>query len=714
MTEPLGLLVMELASGFVLVVLGLAVATVRKAPAIALGAFLTAWGAFTAVGALAALEASAGPGGSYALVLVVWRWPLIAFAASMLLVFLFLYPVEARVVGRWPVALTILLAPAAVITGLALLRPTTIAVADPVTGAATEGLAAIATIAWAGTALVAALLVLLDRVRTAQPAVVRRQALFVFAGLLLYSLPAVLSGMIVLAGPVGEESTEPVLRTGVRLALVSGLLLVTVLAARRLHDHPAEERALLGIASTALLLGAFGGLLELRFGPVAGADWFYRVLGAGAIAYGLLRYALFDVGAHVRVVAAGSLLGALVLGVGAGLALLVHSATGSLPLALAAVLFLVVPGLAASIPLLAPRLARASERLVPRPSPVGREGRRLEVYEAALARSVRTGGEATRARLARMRGALGISEDEHRLLASRVLTGQAPRGRGPQAWEPGALLAQRYRLGPLLHVGQERSTHLAEDTLLDRTVVLKVLHPDGEGDDRWMRELLAEARVVAGIEHPNVLRVYDVVEHDGVPLLVLEHAAGGSLAERLAREGPLPPDRSIEHAIAVLSGLAALHARGLVHGDVKPANILITQDGSTKLADFGLAGPSGRADARHGTGPFSGTPAYLAPELLDGGASTPASDLYAVGATIHRLVTGECHLPLDGLSSAAVRTLIRTARPVRPGEPMPEGLWRIVEQTLAKDPRERPDSAQALADALRGVRGELVVGGNPS
>jgi len=202
-----------------------------------------------------------------------------------------------------------------------------------------------------------------------------------------------------------------------------------------------------------------------------------------------------------------------------------------------------------------------------------------------------------------------------------------------EATRAGVLIGNRYELGPLLRRGGMADVHTGVDRRLDRDVAIKLLRPDmAERDDVRLR-FEAEARAAARLSHPNAVSVFDTGEHDGKPYIVMECLPGRTLADVIA-EGPVSEEWLIPVATGVLSALGAAHAAGIVHRDVKPANILLTDDGTAKIADFGIAKSAEMVSGTAGgpvdltlTGQLVGTPAYLAPERLAGAPATFLSDL---------------------------------------------------------------------------------------
>jgi serine/threonine protein kinase len=234
-----------------------------------------------------------------------------------------------------------------------------------------------------------------------------------------------------------------------------------------------------------------------------------------------------------------------------------------------------------------------------------------------------------------------------------------------------------------------------------RTVALKVLRDELAADDGFRQRLAHEARAAAEVDHPNLAPVLEAGEADGRLYLAVRYVDGRSLAERLAAGGPLPVGELVPLAAGVAAGLDALHRRGIVHRDVKPANILLAADGTAVLGDFGLA-KSRAWTVLTRTGQVLGTPDYLAPEVIRGEPATPLSDLYGLGCVLF-----EC---LAGASPFAGRGVLRVGMAhlqEEPGDPaagrgdVPPALAWTVRQALAKDPADRPPSAVALARMLR-------------
>jgi serine/threonine protein kinase len=260
----------------------------------------------------------------------------------------------------------------------------------------------------------------------------------------------------------------------------------------------------------------------------------------------------------------------------------------------------------------------------------------------------------------------------------------------------GITLGNRYTVNDRIAAGGMGDVWRATDSVLGREVAVKVMRANTSEDATFAARFRDEARHSAGMSHQNIATVYDYGEDDGTAYLVMELVEGEPLSAVIAR-GPLPPAqvRSIVGQAAL--ALAAAHSAGVVHRDVKPANILLTRDGRVKLTDFGIARAADGASHTR-TGEVLGTPQYLSPEQALGKGATGASDLYALGIITQEMLTGR--KPFD--SGSAVATALAQVNDPPPPLPdsVPGDLRRIVEQSLAKDPAARPASAAAVAAAL--------------
>jgi eukaryotic-like serine/threonine-protein kinase len=273
---------------------------------------------------------------------------------------------------------------------------------------------------------------------------------------------------------------------------------------------------------------------------------------------------------------------------------------------------------------------------------------------------------------------------------------------------PGELLNHRYRLDELIASGGMGQVWRATDELLGRLVAIKLVQEGGPsgapaagGADDFRERFRHEARNSAGLSHPNIATVYDFGDDANRPYLVMELVEGQSLAQLLAERGPLPPQEVTAILGQAALALQAAHTAGVVHRDVKPANIMVTPGGMVKLTDFGIA----RAAAGSGltrTGEVLGTPHYLAPEQAHGLPATAASDVYALGVVGHELLTGQRPFTGESIVATALAHVTQEAPDLPDSVPPP--LRSAIMAALAKDPADRPESAAELA-AMLGMPG---------
>jgi serine/threonine-protein kinase len=258
----------------------------------------------------------------------------------------------------------------------------------------------------------------------------------------------------------------------------------------------------------------------------------------------------------------------------------------------------------------------------------------------------------------------------------------------------------RYRIIRKVGKGGMGAVYLAEDTLLTRQVALKV--PLLEGAEVQQR-FLREARVAAGIDHPNVCPVYDFGEVNGIHYLTMPYLEGTPLSEQCGVGRPWAPRQAAELVCLIAGALAVLHQRGLMHRDLKPANVMMKPDGTPVLMDFGLARAISGSDRMTSTGAAMGTADYMSPEQVrvDSRAMGPCTDVYSLGVILFELVTGE--RPFIGPVGVVYGQILYAPAPVpsslRPGIDPP--LDAICQKAMAKKPEDRYPSMAALADVLR-------------
>jgi serine/threonine-protein kinase len=258
------------------------------------------------------------------------------------------------------------------------------------------------------------------------------------------------------------------------------------------------------------------------------------------------------------------------------------------------------------------------------------------------------------------------------------------------------IIGARYQLLERVAVGGMSEVWTAHDLELDRSVAVKLLgrHADPERFER-------EARAAAALSHPNICRLYDHGNIDGRRYIVLELLSGGSLEDRLPTGRPLPDADAARIAQELASALAYAHGQGVVHRDVKPANVLFDEEGRAKLTDFGIARLTDASTLTE-AGTILGTAAYISPEQARGEAAGPAADVYAFGVILYRMLTGELPFEADDALQLAVMHAAEDPRPITSlREGAPTELERLAMRALAKSPQDRPSDGGALLAELR-------------
>ena len=268
-------------------------------------------------------------------------------------------------------------------------------------------------------------------------------------------------------------------------------------------------------------------------------------------------------------------------------------------------------------------------------------------------------------------------------------------------------LGGRYRVERELGRGGMAKVFLGTDTVLGRTVAVKVLAPQFADDDGFVQRFRREAQAAASIGHPHIVSVFDTGSDDGVHYIVMEYVEGRTLAEFLAGGGRILPDRAIDIAMDVCQALEAAHARGVIHRDIKPGNIMLNPRGEVKVTDFGIARVTTTADTVAQTAAILGTASYLSPEQAQGQPVDARSDLYSLGCVVYEMVTGRP--PFLGDSPVAVASKQVLEQPVPPSKlnsDVTPDLDAVILRALAKNPANRYQSAEEMrADLERAKRG---------
>jgi serine/threonine-protein kinase len=262
------------------------------------------------------------------------------------------------------------------------------------------------------------------------------------------------------------------------------------------------------------------------------------------------------------------------------------------------------------------------------------------------------------------------------------------------------LLAGRYLLEEQIARGGMGEVWRARDTVLDRPVAVKLLHDSLAGDAKAAKRFRREALTAAQISHPNMANVFDYIEENGQPGIVMELVPGETLAHRLEKKKKIPIREAVRMTDDVLSALSAAHAAGIVHRDIKPANILLTPAGEVKVTDFGIARSLSDASLTQ-TGTVMGTAHYSAPEQVRGESASPSSDIYSMGVVLFEMLTGE--RPYSGDTPIAVAMARLSEDPPHPKEvrpAIPAALDAVVMRALAREPGDRFASAAEMRMAL--------------
>jgi len=259
-----------------------------------------------------------------------------------------------------------------------------------------------------------------------------------------------------------------------------------------------------------------------------------------------------------------------------------------------------------------------------------------------------------------------------------------------------------YRIVEQLGQGGMATVFKAYHAALDRYVAIKVMHPAFKEDPTFLARFQREARVVAKLEHPNIVPVYDYAEHNGAPYLVMKFVEGETLKAKLAR-GPISLTEAVKIVEAVGTGLDYAHKQGILHRDIKPSNVMLAADGNVYLADFGLARIAQAGESTLSSDSLLGTPHYMSPEQAKGVKELDAgTDIYSLGVVIYELVVGRLPFSAD-TPFAIIHDHIYTPLPmphdVNPN--VPEAIERVLLKALAKERADRYPDVAAMVAAFR-------------
>ncbi|MEV2278935.1 protein kinase [Nocardiopsis sp. NPDC049922] len=271
----------------------------------------------------------------------------------------------------------------------------------------------------------------------------------------------------------------------------------------------------------------------------------------------------------------------------------------------------------------------------------------------------------------------------------------------------GTVLSSRYRLEEQVGSGGMGAVWRATDTLLNRPVAVKLLHPSQMAEPTARQRFRTEGRIAAGLSHPGIAQVYDYGEEDGRAFLIMELVVGVSLSQVLREQGRLSPDQTLDFVCQSAQALAAAHARGVVHRDIKPGNLLVTGEGQIKLTDFGIARGDMSVTLTQ-TGMVMGTAQYISPEQASGRPASSASDLYALGVVAYECLAGQP--PFTGDNPVALALAHTRDEPPELPDDIPADIDDLVSALLLKDPEERPASASEVAHMAAVIRSNAGTG----
>jgi eukaryotic-like serine/threonine-protein kinase len=272
----------------------------------------------------------------------------------------------------------------------------------------------------------------------------------------------------------------------------------------------------------------------------------------------------------------------------------------------------------------------------------------------------------------------------------------------------GTLFDGRYRVIRRLGSGGMANVYLAEDEELGRRVAIKVLDDKHANDEQFIERFRREAKNAASLSHPNIVSIYDRGEAEGTYYIAMEYIEGRTLKDLIVARGPLPVERAVSYARQILGAVRFAHRKGIVHRDIKPHNVLVDTDGRLKVTDFGIAraGTSQMTEA----GSIIGTAQYLSPEQARGAPVDQRSDLYSVGVVLNEMLTGSVPFTGDTPVEIAMKHISAVPKPPSTERPdVPDDLDLVVLRSLAKDPRERFQSAEEMDAELGRVAAGLAV-----
>ena len=264
------------------------------------------------------------------------------------------------------------------------------------------------------------------------------------------------------------------------------------------------------------------------------------------------------------------------------------------------------------------------------------------------------------------------------------------------------VLSGRYELIEIVGTGGMAIVYRALDQKTGREVAVKLLRPEFERDEEFVRRFSHEAKAAAQVAHENIVNMLDV-GFDGVPYIVMEFVRGQTLKDLIRSVGSIPPRQAVAMALRILAALDHAHRNNIVHRDIKPQNILVDENGMIKVADFGIARLTTSATmTATGDGSFFGSVHYISPEQARGEKADEKSDLYSVGVVLYEMLTGQVPFDSESAVSIAIKHIGETPRSIRELKPeLPRALEQILQKALSKDPADRYQSASEMAADLK-------------
>ena len=267
----------------------------------------------------------------------------------------------------------------------------------------------------------------------------------------------------------------------------------------------------------------------------------------------------------------------------------------------------------------------------------------------------------------------------------------------------GVIIGNRYELMEKIGSGGMAIVYKARCRLLNRFVAVKMLRPEFNDDVEFLKRFETEAQAAAALSHPNIVSVYDVGTHDRIHYIVMEYVEGHTLKEFLNETGPLPIEKIVDFSTQIASALEHAHAKQIIHHDIKPHNIIITESGLLKVTDFGLARAVSASTTVAAAGAI-GSVHYASPEQARGGFTDAKSDIYSLGITMYEMTTGR--VPFDGDTPVAIAIKHLQKEPAPPSEiapDVPQSLEKIILKCIEKEPSKRYQSAGEIIEDLKGV-----------